>query len=484
MLTVESFFPDVVLNQFRHIVDMSTTRAKGHPLVPRRNGVRTARSVLRSPLVKKTRSRRRIIRPEPGSLYDIMHDNAGESLYVVPICWTDKHARLLGTKWHELEPITTPVPDVTAHAHLEPSRAARDLTSSLNALLESPLATQRSCAIKNILSYMFPATLMRAKSSAELDLYFGDRMFRRALRVAVLWKSPECVSASFDSAVTRLAVSCDKIPGSSNSSQAISNYPILAYVNRAQLASIRECLYRVMPGPAGLQNIPVSRLQHLRSKTLMPSEVDHDSHYLGILIAMAQARFYGASQSRSSTQSSSWRSNRSGTSIDIPDSFCDVKVQLLTHNDDTQEFLVYTAIVTSAFLQRFAHPHKQPKPEDWDEEVGTGIKITYARVPIWPLLGLKERLGKALGREIAGDSVCDNPNAIELWDPLIAQEKAARPVLKRRRSTEREALAEVLNRSFEIEVEEDTLPARDNTPSLSPQKRRKMAQAIGPLEVC
>ena len=78
--------------------------------------------------------------------------------------------------------------------------------------------------------------------------------------------------------------------------------------------------------------------------------------------------------------------------------FEDVKVQLLTHSDDTSEFIVYTAIVSAHFLRRFAEPTKVSGTEQ-----ERGIRIEYQKVPIWPVLGLKERLGKALGRDIAGN---------------------------------------------------------------------------------
>ncbi|GJC91094.1 hypothetical protein ColLi_13932 [Colletotrichum liriopes] len=54
--------------------------------------------------------RRRVFRPDEGSLYDLLYEHAGLSLFVRPICWTDLHLRLLDAKFIELPPCDTPVP--------------------------------------------------------------------------------------------------------------------------------------------------------------------------------------------------------------------------------------------------------------------------------------------------------------------------------------------------------------------------------------
>ena len=429
----------------------------------------------------------RIIRPEPGSLYDIMHDHAGESLFVPLPCWTDQHAKVLGTKWEECAPVTTPVPDLLVHAHSEPSDLAMDVTLKLNLFCSAHTPYHGQCdAIKGVMSSLFPTSLAQPQVSAELNLCFGDRMFRKAIYLPLLWKSPDCAGASFNSISTKPATSFGRIPSSSStSSQSSPSYPMLAYVNRAQLADLRQHLYRVVRGPDDNMNSPVSELQKLRSKLLMPSDAEHDSIYLGILLGMAQARFYRSS-SPSHSQLSSRKKNRRrrcGKTVEIPSDFDDVRVQLLTFDGDKQEFLVYSAVVTSTFLNRFARPHQFAGSEHG--EAGDGIKIEYTRVPMWPLLGLRERLGKALGRGIADDILDSSPDVVSLQDPLIARTpQMSYPSLKRRRTASREALAEVLINSFEVEVEEDPSPARNNTPSLSPEKRRRLTESIGPLEVC
>jgi hypothetical protein len=442
-----------------------------------------------------------------GSLYDIMRDYSGTSLFVLPICWTDLHAELLGARFVELDPILSPVPG-PRHCGWNacgPSQTAaslsRELTTLLSAEITRPYCKTR--AIKNIMSTLFPSVLSRPKSSAELDMFFGGRVYRKAVRLPVLWKYSDSTCNSFDSASTRPAASFGKLQASSSSLTCIAsaNQPMLAYVDRTHLAAIRQNLFRICPGPpdGDRLNLPVLRLQRLRSKPLVPTNADHDAYYVSILLAMAQAHFYEEA-AKPSSQSSS-RSGFSGKSIDmLPENFRDVKVQLLTHAENTADFVVYTAVVTATFLQRFARPSKAPETKTPGGDDG-GIRIELTHVPVWPVLGLKERLGKALGRDIAGDAVFgveDDGDGLETWEnseerrQRMAAVAAATASLKRRRAAaDREILAEVFNKSnSSFEVDDDDCAsscASDDRPVLSPdaKRRRCTRTATGnPLEVC
>jgi hypothetical protein len=438
--------------------------------------------------------RRRITRPEPGSLYDILHDHAGTALYVVPLCWTDQHPRLLGARFKKRAAVVTPVPDLDPGAWLEPSKMAQTLTSELHTLVREDATSARAfCknrAMKHILSTLFPATLTRPKTGAELNLYFGHRVFRKVVRIPCIWKSPSSVDTSFDSCPTLPSSSFCQAPKSSRD----AGMPMLAYINRSQLAAIRKNLYGVHRRPDSNPNEPVSRLQRLRSKMLVPADTDHDPYIVAILLAMAQAHYYHEFSSRPSSQASS-QGGRKPVRV-APPSFRDVKVQVITHdegNDSSPNFVVYTATVTATFLNRFMFPHKAPKPQP-NEDPTAGMDISYTPVSFWPILGLKERLSKALGPEIAGDSIYDDPNYIGLWDPLLEPRPQDRPAavyhhpvsLKRRRpgaAADREPLSEVLNSSSSFEEEPPS--SSDDRPVLSPAaKRRRTARRSSTLEVC
>ncbi|KAK4032436.1 hypothetical protein C8A01DRAFT_41118 [Parachaetomium inaequale] len=480
---------------------MPTSHDKASP-VERGQSTKSDSQTQSAPTTRRP-CRRRITRAEPGSLYDILHDHAGTSLYVVPICWTDQHTRLLGVRFRARPAVVTPVPNLVPGVWLEPSKMAQTLTSELHTLVREDATPARAfCknrAMKHILSTLFPTTLSRAKTGAELNLYFGHRVFRKVVRIPCVWKSPSSVDTSFDSCPTLPATSFTGVPKSSRE----AGMPMLAYINKSQLAAIRKNLYGVLRGPGSNTNEPVSSLQRLRSKMLVPADADHDPYIVAILIAMAQAHFYRESSSRSSSQASS-QGGRKSVRIPPP-SFRDVKVQVITHDDSngsSPNFVVYTATVTAAFLDRFMSPHKTPKLGQTDEAAGAGagagMDISYTPVSFWPILGLKERLSKALGHELAGDSIYDDPDHIELWRPLLEpppppppQQRLPdyHPVSLKRRRTDREPLSQVLNSNSGSgsSFEEEPPSSAEDRPVLSPAaKRRRTARRVNSstLEVC
>ncbi|KAK0724364.1 hypothetical protein B0H67DRAFT_567766 [Lasiosphaeris hirsuta] len=496
MLVIDTFFGSSFLGQLRSIIHMPPSRDTLSPGCTQQPVMVDDSEKGTGPQTSRRPARRNlhITRPEPGSIYDTMFEHAGTSLYVLPICWTDLHTQLLGARFSECPAIVKPVPELVPGRFLEPSNLARALTAELHILVKHDSQPARmfskNRAIKHVMATLFSGTLSRPKTGAELDIFFGQRIFRKAIRIPCMWKSPSGVDTSFDSAPTIPATSFKNLPPASSpesSSGYAPNQPVLAYVNRGQLAMIRENLFRVVLGPNHTPNEPVARLQRLRSKLLIPANLDHDPYLIGILLAMAQAHFYhkGSSSKSSSQSSNGSRSSQKSVRMPTPN-FHDVKVQIITHdegNDSSPNFIVYTAVVSAAFLSRFMDPHKAPTSTD-DANVNGGIHITHTPVTFWPILGLKERLAKALGHEIAGEPLYGDPDHIGLWDMLVDQPAPA-PVypatnLKRRR-TERAPLSEVLNSSFE----EETSNSSEDCPVLSPDaKRRRTARPANPLEVC
>ena len=478
----------------------------------------------------------RITAPEQGSLYDIMHENAGTSLYVVPILWTDTHTQLLGAEFHSHPAILTPVPDYIPGRWLEPSHIARNLTNELHTLVRGQLVQSplylRNRAMKHVMGTLFPATLSHSKFDVELDMYFGLRVFRKAVRIPCLWLSSNS-EASFASTTTMPTTSFGRLPTPPDMSMdAIPNRPMLAYMSRGQLAYCRKHLFRVVKGPNDGPNEPVASLQRLRSKMLIPENINHDSYLVATIIAMAQAHFYRYQSSKSYTEAlRSSRKSKSNKRLRMPPpEFQDVKIQIITHdeeNESSPNFIVYTATVTTAFLDRFMHPHKAPLSQEKMEQGAAGLKIDLTPVSVWPILGLKERLAKALGRDLAGEPVLGDPEHIGLWDvlfekpepeqqpsvpifaspprPIPAAAAAVRESLKRRRhgssGYEREQLRAPLSEMLDSSFEEETTPnssADDlDRPVLSPgaKRRRTAASSRGgsggatpgnrkPLEVC
>lgn len=448
--------------------------------------------------------RPKITRAQVGSLYDIMHDNAGTSLYNFPICWTDLHAQLLGAQFQELPAIVKPVPCNVPGRCLEPSSMGRAVTADLHLLVKKTIPQPawmptKLKAIRMVLAKLFPETLSRAQTSAELDIFFGKRRVKGAVRLPCVWRTPYGpVFSSFDSLPTIPAASFDRLPAgvADSATDHAPNQPILAYVNRTQLSSIRAGCCRIHLGPNGSPNRPVAGLQRLRYKNMLPANPEHDAYIAGIMLAMAQSHFYHIASSRPSSQrSSSPRgSNSSGQRHTvIVDEFRDIEVRVITHDegdDANPNFMIYSAVVTATFLERFRHPEKAPALREGEET--NGIHITHTTVPFWPILGLKERLAQALGSQIGGQAATDDPDHIGLWEPLIEKQNypdlmasmGIPPVTPKRTSNKRSrdeqaSISLLLDRSFE-----EPASSPEDQPVLSPSaKRRRTAQTANTLRV-
>ncbi|KUI58892.1 hypothetical protein VP1G_06217 [Cytospora mali] len=456
---------------------------------------------------KRRRIMNRITRPEPGSLYDIMHEKQGESLFTIPICWTDQHPKALGVQWTHRDTIRKPVPDFNSMSSKyppRPTRIATELSRDLTTILAPGDPSPLSCAsIKNVMSALFPATLSKARTGMDLELRFGDRVLKRAVRVPVLWKQYDRGSRSFDSASTRIASSYGRVPSSSretvgtqatewsrNSFQSTPTQPTLAFVNRNSLRMMRRTLYRVLPGPINgdHRNTPVANLQRLRSKRLIPQNADHDPYLVAIMIAIAQWHCYPSSRStsRSSSQRSSQGSQPGAEAWPPQPDFRDIPVKIITQNSATAEFVIHSAVVTAAFVKRFACPFKAP---DADDPLKGGLNIQVTKVQVWPVLGLKERLAKALGPELAGELESSHiaDGDIETWE--TEQERDFRMGnLKRKRGV----IYDSFNKSLEITDDEVESPSPGKglgltvaSPPLSPRTpKRRRTQSNTQLEVC
>lgn len=278
-------------------------------------------------------------------------------------------------------------------------------------------------ALRVIMATLFPTHLSKPKTFAELDLRFGDRLYARAVRCQILWRHPDA-SMSFDSTTTWAASRSTSQLLASINVNAASDEPVLAYISRSNLDHIRRNCFRIVSGPNRSYNGPVHRLQSLRSKRLMPSNPDEDQYFVAVAIAMAQRSVYP-----------------DGLKSNVI-TYRDVKVRLFTVSEEDEAFIVYTATVPAGLLEMFHEPHQAPRSS-------TRLQIEYTHVPVWPVLGLKERLGLALGRDIVGEfdelhfETFDEEELVPLPEPISPQ--------KRRR----EVLSEVLGVSFTKDTESD-----------------------------
>ena len=419
----------------------------GYP--PFRHAARRQRDMQASQAstLRQCDTRSRVRKPKKNSLHDVLRRNAGASLFVRPICWTDFHAQVLGAKFIELPSCDTPQPIMVAgsppsRGHLRPSPTITTLSDSLTEILlpvsEHPILNAN--AVRTVLATLWPEALAKPQFLPELHLFFGDKVYRDVVRCQIMWtypmEDPKSSYSSFNTVSTRPANSFRDSPcGSPGSPQG--GAPMMCYIGKAQLASIRKNLFRVAQGPGKTFNEPVWRLQQLRSKLLVPANSNHDAHFVGIFLVMAQRHFYNAAPP-SARRDSRWHMGEGKPKR--PD-FQDIKLRILTHDTETAEFLIYTGHVTAAFLDKFHDPYRIPAG---DAGKDLGMRIEYTRVPIWPILGLRERLGKALGHDIVGPF---DPTIIERWvnEEDDEDEMETTPNGEKRK---REALSEVLNGSF------------------------------------
>ncbi|KAK4096792.1 hypothetical protein N658DRAFT_435335, partial [Parathielavia hyrcaniae] len=187
--------------------------------------------------------------------------------------------------------------------------------------------------------------------------HFGERVFDKAVHISCLW-----TSRSTDASASTMP--------------RTSSAPVLGYVPR----------------------------QRVRSNLIAPADADRDPRIVAILLAMAQAHFYNKTSLTppSSLQPRSSSGRRATRMPILP--FYDVTGQVITHHGEGESanFVVYTAVVTATFLSRFMLPHKGLDSEDSK----SGMEISVRKVKVFPILGLRERLARALLPEIA-------------WDPLV-----------------------------------------------------------------
>jgi hypothetical protein len=226
-----------------------------------------------------------------------------------------------------------------------------------------PASEEKNSAIKHVISTFFPSL---RPTSRKLNLHFGQEV--SAVDIPCLWE----------------------IHRDTSSGSGEEDAPVLAFVCKSQLAK----RYVAVSGP---RNDLLVRNQRLHSKL---ADTNRDPFIVATLLAMAQAHFYKLGS----------RLPAHGNRESSP--FRNTALQVITYDGEGElaRFVVYTAIVRVTLLDRFLAPRKGPASQD----SSIGMEISYTPVRVWPLLGLKERLTKALDPRIT----C-HPDHIGFWDPLV-----------------------------------------------------------------
>lgn len=283
---------------------------------------------------------------------------------------------------------------------------------------ELPPSTKTLAAIETVLGVLWSTPFCQPLKSHELRLYFGSRVCC-VVGAQLMWNlTSKETASSLSSSISASTVPSMPTDVSEESSASQRNFTpsMICYVGKSQVASARRNRFRVKPGFRGSHDEHVLQFQERRRRTVDTSNPDQDAYLIAVFLAMAQAHFYTTQPIRVGSDS------RPPKQQGIPSgsNFHDLKLRILTHDVDEKEFIAYTGYVTRGFLQKFRDPSRAPAGDD--DAAVSGLKIEYTRVPIWPILGLRERFGKALGPDVVGPF---NPDEMETWetDPKTDPEK-------------------------------------------------------------
>ncbi|KAI1460956.1 hypothetical protein F4805DRAFT_350883 [Annulohypoxylon moriforme] len=330
--------------------------------------------------IKRKRRVRKIISPEVGSLYDILHDYAGKTLYISPLGWTDLHTQLLGCRFVPQPSQTTPTPTPVSSQSRASQPQTSDIVVSIGRTLDNLMDSfnskqQTEKSIHNLLTLLYPGQL--SSVNPDISIRCGRSRLLGSVRCQALWKKSEGPSSSFES-ITTCSSSIREPPMTRTPTG-----PVLAFLDLKALNFARRSCFRVRPLRDGSINVPIHRLHEIRTAQLVPKNPDEDQYILAAMIAMAQRHVY--------------LSHYTGAGFKPKD----VELRILSVSDQDQSLVVYKSVIPGAFLGMFDDFSKAPQGD-------AKVTIQYQRVPIWPILGLKERLGQALGQDIVGEINLDH----------------------------------------------------------------------------
>ncbi|KAK1973213.1 hypothetical protein LZ30DRAFT_744191 [Colletotrichum cereale] len=386
----------------------------------------------------ETRAKPRVYCIDKGSINDILSKNAGLHLFVKPIKWADHHLALLGIKFHNLPPVDDPSPRVDlSEATVDIPAPAQALINALDHLLKTEVEESRIRSILTVMSMLYPGR-MSFLNITELHQHFGGRVYRDAFKsrrnhdnwpVQAAWEAtparPSFINPP-ESMPTRTQGSAD-LPAVANVGRRIaSKKPILVYVDLKSIAATRRNMYMVSLCRSPVKcpkkcrcNKPVKKIRKLLYRRIVPSKRKEDPFLAAVILALAQRSFYRELMPPSDE---SFVSSPASPALQEPE-FHDVMVHILDVDNEKPSspcFTVYKGLVTKELLYKFHEPTKNPSAAGDQTLAGTmegkrGMKIDYTNIPIWPIKGLKERLSRALGKEIVGSFDEEN---IEKWKEI------------------------------------------------------------------
>ncbi|KAI1120529.1 hypothetical protein F5Y10DRAFT_124407 [Nemania abortiva] len=322
--------------------------------------------------------------PSAGSLYSVMDQHPTLSLYTRPLQWTDMHTHLLGCRFVRLptqnsqNPLTPPSSGSSPSSSSTPQTLTTPSTltevgKQLSILMSGPRSVStKSRALRKILELLYPADLNEYKENLPLSVDVGNLRYPGAVTCQAAWFNRTPHAQSFNSGTTQAASQQNSPIGPTAMDLTVNTTPMLAYFSQSHLNHHRRTMGQFLGSPDGKFNYPGHRLGVIRAKKLLAKNSNEDAYLLAMILAMAQE----------SARTTIW--------------YRDFKARILSIAEEEMAFLVYTATVPTGFLAKFRDPSATPAGD-------SGVTIEYTKVPVYPVLGLRERLGEALGSDIVGD---------------------------------------------------------------------------------
>jgi hypothetical protein len=346
---------------------------------------------------RRKRRARQAFQPVAGSFCSILHEHAGESLFIKPLMWTNAHLSAFGIKFVQLPPCQKPRP-VSSEAWKQPTMSTRLLrmTGCLDLVLsprrpigaeQSVFSSPRMNGLGGMFDIMYPGRTIRPAGGKNhmFSLFVWGAPYPHVCHLEGFWRDE-----------------------SSRIAMAFLDKPLLESTRKFRMFSV----YKPRAGP---ENTAVKSLVTKRVKLVLPKDPDQDPFLAAVFIAMAQDRFYPATpESKGMTGKITKRQFRERP---MPE-FVDTKLRIMATNDD-QTFSVYTTTVTAKVLTALHHPTAEELRSGPNDHI---MAIEHTKVDIHPLLGLKERLARALGTDLVGEVDLDGMELFE--DPPVTDSDA------------------------------------------------------------
>lgn len=317
------------------------------------------------------------------SLLGLMKRHERKSLFVHPIHWFNLHAKLLGVYFRRVPQLSS-MGDARG-ADQDPSHdIVRTLT--LIRVFDSPLRiSEQANRVNDLLKGFWPKVFADPKTRYNTPqgfwLLFDNCVYNYVLEVQAAWSFPE---GSVLHHHLQSQSACVALP------EQPKGVPLFIFLSKSYLAGLRKFHHR------NASTLYDQRIYRKRQLT-------NDVYLVSVFLAMAQSYWMGQPPLKEGQPTLRFPKP-------LPQQyFGNTKMTILSFDDETAEFIVYTGFVTGDFLRRFYAPAEKSFHL---KRLVPGIKIEVRRVPVRPVQTFQDRLGTALGQSIIEHLGDDHQHAI------------------------------------------------------------------------